>query len=355
MTTQLLNDRYQIIRKLGSGRFGDTFLAEDTQRASRLCVIKCLHIIQGNLELNQLAQHHFQRRLATVLEELGNGHSQIPHLYDYFYGQVDQQFYLIQEWVDGDTLGTIFQQQGKFSEVEVQRFLVALLPVLDYIHSQGALHQDVQPENIILRRSDQQLVLIDFGLINAWAMNETMAIEKYQVPMVIGTPDYIAIEQLAGKSLCCSDLYGLGLTAIYLLTGKQPHEFAKSPDTNNILWQSDADDVSSEFADILNKAIAFKPIDRYQTAGEFLEYLQGDKLLEPRSYDVGRRITAGVIAPNRDDESVTDHDVDPRQELSLDVVGNHKNTHNRTLLSRLCHRVIALCHSIKYFFSSRQR
>ncbi len=285
MATQLLNDRYQIIRTLGSGGFGDTFLAEDTHMPSRrLCVVKCLRPIQANPQINQLVQDRFQRE-AAILETLGSGHSQIPMLYAYFYNQMDQQFYLIQEWVDGDTLGAVIRQQGKLSEAEVRKILMALLPVFDYVHSQGIIHRDVKPENIILRQSptvqpatllDRQPVLIDFG-----AVRETMgaAINSQGRPtqsIVIGTPGYMPSEQSVGRPVCSSDLYSLGMTAIYLLTGKQPQDFEINPHTSDILWQTDGNHASPQLVDILNKAISFNPRDRYQTAGEFLAALQSE-------------------------------------------------------------------------------
>jgi serine/threonine protein kinase, bacterial len=284
MTTQLLNDRYQIIRTLGSGGFGDTFLAEDTHMPSRrLCVVKCLRPIQANPQINQLVQERFQRE-AAILEALGNGHSQIPMLYAYFYDQMDQQFYLVQEWVDGDTLGAVIHQQGKLNETEVRQILMALLPVFDYVHSQGMIHRDVKPENIILRQSSTQVaalsnrqpVLIDFG-----AVRETMGagINSQGRPtqsIVIGTPGYMPSEQSVGRPVYSSDLYSLGMTAIYLLTGKQPQDFEINPHTSDILWQTDGNHASPQLVDILNKAISFNPRDRYQTAGEFLAALRGE-------------------------------------------------------------------------------
>jgi serine/threonine protein kinase, bacterial len=284
MTTQLLNDRYQIIRTLGSGGFGDTFLAEDTHMPSRrLCVVKCLRPIQANPQINQLVQERFQRE-AAILEALGNGHSQIPKLYAYFYDQMGQQFYLVQEWVDGDTLGAVIHQQGKLNETEVRQILMALLPVFDYVHSQGMIHRDVKPENIILRQSSTQVaalsnrqpVLIDFG-----AVRETMGagINSQGRPtqsIVIGTPGYMPSEQSVGRPVYSSDLYSLGMTAIYLLTGKQPQDFEINPHTSDILWQTDGNHASPQLVDILNKAISFNPRDRYQTAGEFLAALQGE-------------------------------------------------------------------------------
>jgi serine/threonine protein kinase, bacterial len=270
----LLSNRYQIIQTLGSGGFGETFLAEDTHMPSRRsCVVKRLRPVQHNPQINQLVQERFQRE-AAILEELGNDHRQIPELYAYFYGQTDQQFYLVQEWIDGDTLSSIIHLQGRLAETEVRRLLIAILPVFDYVHRQAIIHRDVKPENIIVRRLDQQPVLIDFG-----AVRETMgtALNSQGRPtqsIIIGTPGYMASEQSIGRPVYSSDLYSLGLTAIYLLTGREPQEFITNPNTSEILWRSAAPQLSPELADILDKAIASHPRDRYQTAPDFLAALQ---------------------------------------------------------------------------------
>lgn len=231
--------------------------------------------MQDNPQINQLVQERFQRE-AAILEKLGNEHSQIPQLYAYFYGQTDQQFYLVQEWIDGDTLSSIIQQQGLLAEAEVRRLLIAMLPVFDFVHSRAIIHRDVKPDNIIVRRLDRQPVLIDFG-----AVRETMgtALNSQGHPtqsIIIGTPGYMASEQSVGRPVYSSDLYSLGLTAVYLLTGKQPSEFMTHPQTSEVLWQSDAPHISPELAAILDKAMASHPRDRYQTASEFLSALQGN-------------------------------------------------------------------------------
>ena len=143
MTLVFLNNRYQVIRVLGSGGFGETFLAEDTQMPSgRRCVIKQLKPVVDNPEVYQLVQERFQRE-AAILEELGGGSNQIPRLYAYFVEK--QEFYLVQEYIEGQTLAQKLQQYGLLRESSVREFLTSILPVMVYVHSKGIVHRDIKP------------------------------------------------------------------------------------------------------------------------------------------------------------------------------------------------------------------
>ncbi|WP_414621909.1 protein kinase domain-containing protein [Calothrix sp. CCY 0018] len=268
----LLNNRYEIIRTLGSGGFGNTFLAEDTQMPSqRRCVIKQLKPIENNLQIYQLVQERFARE-GAILEELGGVSEQIPTLYAYFC--LEDQFYLVQEWVEGDTLTAKLQQQGLFNESSVKEILSNLLPVLNFVHSKRIVHRDIKPDNIILRNSDAKPVLIDFG-----AVRETMATVvnsqgSLTRSIIIGTPGYMPSEQAAGRAVYSSDLYSLGLTMIYLLTGKSPQQLETDSQTGEIVWESEAGNVSASLKTVINRAIAFHPRERFSTALEMLEALQ---------------------------------------------------------------------------------
>ncbi|MEA5505911.1 YARHG domain-containing protein [Halotia wernerae UHCC 0503] len=272
MTIQLLNDRYQVIRTLGAGGFGETFLAEDTYMPSkRRCVVKQLRPIQNNPQIYQLVQERFQRE-AAILEDLSGSTDQIPALYAYFTS--NGQFYLVQEWVEGDTLTAKLQKQGLFSESAIQELLVNLLPVLEYVHSKRIVHRDIKPDNIIVRDRDRKSVLIDFG-----AVRESMGtvVNSQGLPtssIVIGTPGYMPSEQAAGRPVYSSDLYSLGVTAIYLLTGKQPQQLETDPQTAEIMWQQYASHVNPMILGIIDKAIAYHPRDRYPTARAMLDALQ---------------------------------------------------------------------------------
>jgi serine/threonine protein kinase, bacterial len=272
----LLNNRYRILRSLGEGGFGATFLAEDTQMPSqRQCVIKQLKPITDNPDVYQLVQERFQRE-AAVLETLGNGCAQIPSLYAYF--NEDQKFYLIQEWIDGSTLEQWVQTHGTFSENAARNLWKQLLQILTFVHKQGIIHRDIKPDNIILRAPQQQPVLIDFG-----AVRETMGtlVNSNGNPtssIVIGTPGYMSSEQAAGRPLPSSDLYSLGLTILYALTGKGPQTLPSDPRTGELQWRdqlTDQNPISPLFAGILDKVIQPHPRDRYPDANAILAVLEG--------------------------------------------------------------------------------
>ncbi|AFY50322.1 serine/threonine protein kinase [Nostoc sp. PCC 7524] len=272
MTINLLNDRYQVIRTLGAGGFGETYLAEDTYMPSkRLCVVKQLRPIQNNPQIYQLVQERFQRE-AAILEELGGSTDQIPTLYAYFCA--DEQFYLVQEWIEGDTLTKKVQQQGLLSADVVQELLVNLLPILEYVHSKQIIHRDIKPDNIILRYGDGKPVLIDFGAVRESMGTVVNSQGNTTSSIVIGTPGYMPSEQAAGRAVYSSDLYSLGLTAIYLLTGMQPQQLDIDSQTGEIIWRNYVNNISPFIASVIDQAIAYHPRDRYPTARAMLDALQ---------------------------------------------------------------------------------
>lgn len=267
----LLNNRYRVLRILGDGGFGETFLAEDTQMPSgRRCVIKQLKPVANNPQVYQLVQERF-RREAAILEELGHSCHQIPTLYAYFV-EVGE-FYLVQEYIEGQTL-TELVQQGLLSESSVKEILINILPVLDYVHSRGIVHRDIKPDNILIRSSDQKPVLIDFGAVKETMGTTITASGNSAQSIVIGTPGFMPMEQSIGRPVFASDIYSLGLTAIYLLTGKSPQEFSTNPATGDILWRNFALGITPTFAAILDKSIQSVARDRFLNVRDMLSALQ---------------------------------------------------------------------------------
>ena len=271
MKATLLNNRYRIIKTLGRGGFGETYLTEDTHMPSgRKCVLKQLKPMVKQPKTPLWMKERFQRE-AAILEELGDGSSQIPQLYAYF--SEDDKFYLVQEWIEGLTLDCYWEQEGNLHRDEVRQILIQLLPVLEYVHSRRMIHRDIKPENIILRQGDNLPFLIDFG-----AVKEAIATEVNQSGSTysasIGTPGYMASEQAAGRPIYSSDLYSLGLTAIFLLTGKSPHELETDSRTGEIIWHEHAFNLDAELIEVLDHAIRFHPRDRFATASEMLDALK---------------------------------------------------------------------------------
>ncbi|WNZ49082.1 protein kinase [Leptolyngbya boryana CZ1] len=249
----LLSNRYRILNVLGEGGFGKTYLVEDTQMPSRRkCVLKQLKPIHDNLQIHQLVQERFQRE-AAILEQLGEHHHQIPRLYAYF--AEGEEFYLVEEWIEGETLTQCVESRGVFSERQARSLLLDLLPTLSDIHRQGIVHRDIKPDNIILRHSDGKPVLIDFGAVKETINTVMSASGNPTHSIVIGTPGYTPSEQMAGRPVFSSDLYSLGLTAIYLLTGRQPQQLDNDPMTGKVLWQQYAPNGSPDFAAVLDRAI----------------------------------------------------------------------------------------------------
>ncbi|BAY86717.1 serine/threonine protein kinase [Calothrix parasitica NIES-267] len=280
---QMLENRYRIIKDLGDGGFGKTYVAEDTHMPSLRCsVIKQLKPINKGSEIYQIVQDRFLRE-AAILEQLGGGSNQIPSLYAYF--ESNGQFYLVQEYIEGDTLSKKLRTQGKLSSDVVKDILIKILPVLDYVHNKGIVHRDIKPENIIIRNADNLPVLIDFG-----AVKETMqtivseadtlrsSIMTGKSSIVIGTPGFMSSEQLSGRPVFSSDLYALGMTAIYLLTGKMPQELDSDPRTGEVIWKEHAPDVNPELANVLDRAIQSHLRDRFSTANEMLNALQSETI-----------------------------------------------------------------------------
>jgi serine/threonine-protein kinase len=302
----LLNNRYQIIDTLGRGGFGESFLAIDTHLPSqKKCVIKQLKPFIQEPTIPRWMCDRFEQE-ACILESLGDKHQQIPQLYAYF--QEGQHFFLVQEWIDGITLTQKVEREGVLSPEQVERILQQLLPVLSYIHSKNIVHRDLKPDNIIYRHQDQCPVLIDFGAVKQALTNVQSDIYKSPYSIAIGTPGYMASEQAAGRPIFSSDLYSLGLTAIYLLTGKTPQCLQTNLKTGEFIWRQELSFLDSSLASVIDRAIRFNPRERFATAEEMLSALSAKNFTIPNhnslsqdsssfSQAVTKAIIGGKIPP----------------------------------------------------------
>ncbi|MFQ4145870.1 protein kinase domain-containing protein [Chlorogloeopsis sp. ULAP02] len=266
----VLQNRYRLIQILGQGGFGRTYLAEDQRRFNELCAIKELIPNTTDPVAWQKAQELFLRE-ATTLYQIQ--HPQVPQFRERF--EQEQRLFLVQDYVAGKTYRDLLEERkisgGAFTEQEVWQLLCSLLPVLDYIHHQGIIHRDISPDNIILRELDNKPVLIDFGVVKELAT-------RFQSPnsssaTYVGKLGYSPSEQMqTGQAYPSSDLYALAVTAIVLLTGKEPQELF---DENQLIWNwQQWVRVSPRFTQILNRMLSYRPGDRFQSAREVLQVLE---------------------------------------------------------------------------------
>ncbi|WP_172642235.1 protein kinase domain-containing protein [Allocoleopsis franciscana] len=294
MIGQLLARRYQILRVLGAGAFGQTYVAQDTHiPGNPTCVVKHLKPATNSPKLLETARELFQREAETLVK-LGK-HEQIPQLLAYF--EEDQEFYLVQEFIEGHTLSHELQPGQRWSETQVIPLLSEVLEILEFVHSYGVIHRDIKPDNIMRRACDQKLVLIDFGAIKQvqiQPLNQPGQEPSVATSIRIGTPGYTPTEQDWGKPRHNSDLYALGIVAIQALTGLYPHQFPEDDETGELFWQHQTE-VSSGVATILTKMVRYHFKDRYQSATEALQALQQlshpsltvhDNVMDQVSHDV---------------------------------------------------------------------
>lgn len=272
----LLRDRYRVIKALGQGGFGATFLAKDESLPGEpCCVIKQLRPTTSGAHLLQMARELFERE-ARTLGKIGN-HPQVPMLLAYF--EDNQQFYLVQEYISGWTLQQEVRKSGPFSEAGVKQFLSEILPLLQYIHSQQVIHRDIKPANLIRREQDKKLVLIDFGAVKNQVNSTVNSDQTALTNFAIGTPGFAPPEQMALRPVYASDIYAVGVTCIYLLTGKSPKDLDYNPATGEMIWRKNVQ-ISEHLAEVLKKMLEASVRHRYQASGDILRALDLEPYLD---------------------------------------------------------------------------
>ncbi|MEO0395207.1 MAG: serine/threonine-protein kinase [Cyanobacteria bacterium P01_A01_bin.137] len=268
-----LGARYNVLRELGEGGFGRTYLAEDLHRFKELCVLKEFVPQIDDPALLAKAQELSERE-AKVLYQLQHG--QIPKFRELM--REGGQLFLVQDYVEGATYRGLLQSRqdhgGHFSETEITQLLYQLLPVLDYIHNLDIIHRDISPENLILRSQDGLPVLIDFGSVKqiAATVEQELAVEANQTR--IGKAGYVPPEQFHSGSVdATSDLYGLAATLVVLATGKEPQELY---DVYESVWNWERFiSLGEPINRVLKKMLAPSPAQRYPSATAVIQALQG--------------------------------------------------------------------------------
>ncbi|MBD2775306.1 serine/threonine-protein kinase [Iningainema tapete] len=277
MLGKILNNRYHIIDKLGGGWFGETYLAIDQWLdGDNLCVVKQL---KPNI-INKSTLRLFEQE-AQVLFKLGS-HDQIPKLLAHF--QQDEEFYLVQEFIDGHNLTQEIKPGECWGETKVIELLQEILEVLDFVHQNNVIHRDIKPKNM-MRRHDGKIVLIDFGGVKQLTAENSSTVSTY----IVGTPGYMPQEQINNQAQLCSDIYAVGMLAISALTGWNPNELPTDPKTLQLLWRDKAQ-VSDRLAEILDHMVQFHFAQRYQSASEVLDAVNSLSLTSLDWYNRGQEL-----------------------------------------------------------------
>jgi serine/threonine protein kinase len=291
-TKLLLKDRYRAIQPLGRGGCSRTFEAVDQDRLNHPCTIK-LFLLPP--EQDRKATDLFNQE-AVRLYELGK-HDQIPELYAHF--EQDNRLYLVQEFIDGETLLDELEARGAsgcaaYQESEIRDVLADLLPVIHFIHERGVIHRDIKPANIMRRRSDGKLILIDFGVAK-----QATGTVLVKAGTMIGTLGYAPAEQLQfGQAYRASDLYALGATCIHLLTGMHPFNLYNSLE-GCWIWQEQLPEATTfdpQLREILDRLLKILVKDRYQSAVEVLQDLN--------LASVARLDQTGLSVPLKSEKSI---------------------------------------------------
>ncbi|MDQ2096618.1 MAG: tetratricopeptide repeat protein [Tychonema bourrellyi B0820] len=274
MVGQLLDGRYRVVQILSSGAFGQTYLSVDTRRPNHpQCVVKQLRPPSNTSTVLKTAYRLFKQE-AEILEKLGK-HNQIPFLLAYF--EDSNQFYLVEEFVPGQALNREIIAGKPWPEEKVISLLEELLEILMFVHSQGVIHRDVNPSNLIRRKPDGKLVLIDFGSVKEVTIHLSEYDTEFPRTIATGTPAYMPIEQFQGNPQFSSDIYACGMMAIQAITGLPGTDLPKLQDPNpshtgEIVWRNRAQ-CSSNLGNIIDKMVCHQFSKRYQSAQEVLEAL----------------------------------------------------------------------------------
>ncbi|MDJ0660297.1 MAG: serine/threonine-protein kinase [Crocosphaera sp.] len=323
----IINHRFKILRQLGQGKLGKTYLAQDSHRFDELCILQeFAPDVQDSSALKK-TEELFQRK-AQILYTLE--HPQIPRFRELFSCQQGKKMtlFLVQDYVEGLSYRQQLKERlavGKvFTETEVRAFLLAVLPVLDYLHEKGIIHRDITPDNIITRQGDNLPVLIDFGSVKQLS---TIANTYFKQPELlttkiiqVGEVGYAPQEQIEqGIVTANSDLYGLAATACVLLTGKEPLELQ---DNRGSSWNLPSElAISSDLSHILLTMLANNPSDRYPSAQAVTQVLTQSS---PQPLTSPTLVIKSAIMPQTSSPTVA---VSPKQKTEQNMtVTNSKNS-----------------------------
>ena len=285
---QTIQGRYYVVKQLGRGGVGVTFVAQDQQCFDSLCVVKQLKPKSSNERTLDIARRLFNRE-AEIMNRLGYC-DRIPRLLAYFEHQND--FFLVQELIEGHDLSNEIIAGQPWSEDKTIALLNDILDVLLIVQQHSVIHRDLKPSNLMRRAKDKKIVLIDFGSVKQVSTQIIDAVGEVKQTVAVGTKSYMPMEQMMGRPGFYSDIYAVGIIAIQALTGVPPKQY-KIDQSGELIWRSLLDpkiNYQPRFLDILDKMVRYRHQERYNSAGVVLSDL---KQLDAEKNETGDTIIVG--------------------------------------------------------------
>lgn len=296
----VLNNRYEIVRKIGGGGMGAVYLASDNNLGGVLRAVK--EMVQAHIEEEQQekAINDFKRE-SMILSTLD--HPSIPTIYDYFYDGDEGRFYLVMKYISGGDLASKLRSSldGKVEELIVTEWAIQLTDVLNYLHNQPStiVYRDLKPSNIMLDGNSGRVMLIDFGIARNISQKEEKGVTA------VGTMGYAPPELFSGNVEPRSDIYSLGSTMFHLLTGADPQsnpllifDFQKNPRPRQINSR-----LSDQMERILMRMVEYNAEQRFSSAAELKAVLE-EHLANLRSGNLTFGVTEAPVSVSLANQSV---------------------------------------------------
>ena len=266
---QVVGDRYRVVRKIGGGGMADVYLCEDLTLGRRVAIKVLLQRYLNDATFVE----RFRREAKAAA---GLNHTNLVSIYDW--GEVEGTYYIVMEYVEGETLKDVIRRRGRLGGNDAVAVSLQLLAAVEYAHRAGIVHRDIKPQNVMIDRGGIVKVM-DFGIARAGDSGMTEA------GSILGTAQYLAPEQAKGHPVDeRSDLYSVGVVLYEMLTGTVPfkgdsavtvalkHVREMPPEPAQLV-----PGMPYTLNQIVLKAMAKDPADRYQSAAEFARDLRAAK------------------------------------------------------------------------------
>lgn len=273
----LVGNRYKIGRRLGKGGMATVYVAQDTH-SGRVCALKIVSVAGTEGQAREDAQRRFASEVVSVNEVR---HRNVLDVRDF--GFEDDILFLVMEYLEGQDLGTLLAERETPLEIEYAAdIMLGLCAGVTAVHGRKVIHRDIKPGNIMIVRSDVapgwEVKIVDFGV----SKSASMAADLTQDGKIVGTPLYLAPEQLSGDALPASDQYAIAMVLYHCLTRHHPYEGLEGLKLLKAIEKGDIrpirqlrEDVPAKLEEVIMRGLKVGPADRHASVFEF-----GRQLLE---------------------------------------------------------------------------